>query len=230
MRDAAEAGADSLLIADVPALEAEPLRPRDGAGGDRAGADRRCQHARADAAAHRELVEGLHLLRQPRGHHRHARRRRIRRRTDPPRCKPQARRHPSSASESPSPSMSAPRSTAGARGVICGSAIVDLAVARRRCRGICPHAERVATRNESLRNELNRLCSEGDDLMAARPIWRGQIRLALVSIPVELYSGDQERRADPVPPGARADRQADQIREGRARHRPGRPRRDRQGL
>jgi DNA end-binding protein Ku len=32
---------------------------------------------------------------------------------------------------------------------------------------------------------LNRL--EGDELMAARPIWRGQIRLALVSIPVELY-------------------------------------------
>ena len=31
--------------------------------------------------------------------------------------------------------------------------------------------------------------------MAARPIWRGQIRLALVSIPIELYSGDQERRA-----------------------------------
>ncbi|MDQ3483119.1 MAG: Ku protein, partial [Pseudomonadota bacterium] len=24
--------------------------------------------------------------------------------------------------------------------------------------------------------------------MAARPIWRGQIRLALVSIPIELYS------------------------------------------
>jgi DNA end-binding protein Ku len=36
---------------------------------------------------------------------------------------------------------------------------------------------------------LNRLCSiQGDDIVAARPIWRGQIRLALVSIPVELYS------------------------------------------
>jgi DNA end-binding protein Ku len=33
---------------------------------------------------------------------------------------------------------------------------------------------------------LKRL-GEGDEFMAARPIWRGQIRLALVSIPVELY-------------------------------------------
>jgi len=33
---------------------------------------------------------------------------------------------------------------------------------------------------------LNR-SDKGDDFMAARPIWRGQIRLALVSIPVELY-------------------------------------------
>ena len=31
--------------------------------------------------------------------------------------------------------------------------------------------------------------------MAARPIWRGQIRLALVSIPVELYSATKSGAA-----------------------------------
>jgi DNA end-binding protein Ku len=35
---------------------------------------------------------------------------------------------------------------------------------------------------------LNRPRNEEDGIMAARPIWRGQIRLALVSIPVEIYS------------------------------------------
>ena len=46
MRDAAEAGADSLLIADVPALEAEPFTREMAQAGHRAGADRRRQHAR----------------------------------------------------------------------------------------------------------------------------------------------------------------------------------------
>jgi len=31
--------------------------------------------------------------------------------------------------------------------------------------------------------------------MAARPIWRGQIRLALVSIPIELYSATKSGAA-----------------------------------
>src|SRR5215204_2856449 len=48
-----------------------------------------------------------------------------------------------------------------------------------------PHAER----NESLVSVLNRpvLRLESLDMAAARPAWRGQIRLALVSIPVEIY-------------------------------------------
>jgi DNA end-binding protein Ku len=35
---------------------------------------------------------------------------------------------------------------------------------------------------------LTRRLTDGGKLMVARPIWRGQIRLALVSIPVEIYS------------------------------------------
>src|SRR5215204_7114536 len=48
-----------------------------------------------------------------------------------------------------------------------------------------PHAER----NESLVSVLNRpvLRLESLDMAAARPAWSGQIRLALVSIPVEIY-------------------------------------------
>src|ERR687897_842377 len=48
-----------------------------------------------------------------------------------------------------------------------------------------PHAER----NESLVSVLNRpvLRLESLEMAAARPSWRGQIRLALVSIPVEIY-------------------------------------------
>lgn len=35
--------------------------------------------------------------------------------------------------------------------------------------------------------------------MAARPYWKGQIRLVLVSIPVEVF-GDKERRDDCLQP------------------------------
>src|SRR5918995_5544549 len=46
-----------------------------------------------------------------------------------------------------------------------------------------------AERNESLVSVLNRpvLRLESLDMAAARPAWRGQIRLALVSIPVEIF-------------------------------------------
>ena len=76
MRDAAEAGADSLLIADVPALEAEPFaREMEQAGIEPvliAAANT------PDATLERiaQPLKSLHLLRQPSRHHRHARRRR----------------------------------------------------------------------------------------------------------------------------------------------------------
>ena len=47
--------------------------------------------------------------------------------------------------------------------------------------------------------------------MAARPYWKGQIRLALVSIPVEIYSATRSGATDRLQPDPRAVGQADQI-------------------
>ncbi len=102
------------------------VRARDGAGGHRAGADRRRQHARRrrsrGSQAFRKLtliasaepgITGTHAGGEfDRGTDRAARRRR-------------ALRRRFSASEFRRPSTSARRSTPGAAGVICGSAIVD---------------------------------------------------------------------------------------------------------
>ena len=66
--------------------------------------------------------------------------------------------------------------------------------------------------------------------MAARAYWQGQIRLALVSIPVEIYSASKTGREDQLQPDPRAQRQAHLLRKSRRGHRPGRPRRDHQGL
>ena len=77
MRDAAEAGADSLLIADVPALEASLRLEMEQAGIEPVLIAAANTPGR-DAGAHRAAVEGLHLLRQSRGDHRHARGRPVR--------------------------------------------------------------------------------------------------------------------------------------------------------
>ena len=127
MREAAEAGADSLLIADVPALEAEPFVREMEQAGTRAGADRRSQHARADARAHRKPFESLHLLRQPSRHHRHSRRRPVRSRSWSSGSKQAGAPPPVFGFGISTPEHVRAALEAGAKGVICGSAIVDLA-------------------------------------------------------------------------------------------------------
>ena len=69
MRRAAAAGADSLLIADVPALEAEPFVGEMSPSGARAGADRGGKHARGNPLEDCPPVARLHLLCQPIGDH-----------------------------------------------------------------------------------------------------------------------------------------------------------------
>ncbi len=78
IRDAADAGADSLLIADLPALEAAAVHARDGTGGDRARAHRRRKHAGLNSEAYRKPFKSLHLLREPSRHYRHSCRRPVR--------------------------------------------------------------------------------------------------------------------------------------------------------
>ena len=66
--------------------------------------------------------------------------------------------------------------------------------------------------------------------MAARPTWRGVIKLALVSIPVEIYPATKSGKSIAFHQVHEPSGQAGPLRKGRARHRAGRPRRDPQGL
>ena len=127
MREAAEAGADSLLIADVPSLEAEPfVREADQAGLDLVliAAANTPQPALERIAS---LSKGLHLLRQP------SRASPALTRVDSSiaawsiGCGEPVLRRLSSASESRAPEHVRAALDSGAAGVICGSAIVDLA-------------------------------------------------------------------------------------------------------
>ena len=124
----AEAGADSVLVADVPLLEAAPFVRGRARGGDRAGADRRRQHAaRAARGGSPRLGARLYLLRRPRraspaptrrvrfDHERDARR--LRAAGAPP---------PIFGFGISRPDHVRAALEAGAAGVISGSAIVDL--------------------------------------------------------------------------------------------------------
>ena len=148
MRDAAEAGADSLLIADVPALEAERFTREMAQAGIEpvliAAANTPEPTLRRIASA----VEGLHLLRQPRRDHRHPRRRPVRRGADRPRSTQAGAPPPIFGFGISTPEHVRAALAAGARGVICGSAIVDLA-ARGGDVAAFVRTLKDATRNES---------------------------------------------------------------------------------
>ena len=65
---------------------------------------------------------------------------------------------------------------------------------------------------------------------ASRPIWKGQIRLSLVSIPVELFSATKTTEKIAFRQIHEPTGQADPLPESGHRHRPGRHRRDPEGL
>ena len=140
MRDAAEAGADSLLIADVPALEAEPfVREMEQAGIEPvliAAANTPEATLRRIAGlskaytycVSRTGITGTHAGGQFDGELN----RRLRSVGAPP---------PVFGFGISAPDHVRAALAAGAKGVICGSAIVDCARARRRRRGICSLAQ-----------------------------------------------------------------------------------------
>ena len=128
MRDAAEAGADSLLIADVPSLEAEPLaREMEQAGIEPvliAAANtpaRRLRRIAGLSKAYTYCVSRAGITGTHAGGEFDAGSDR------PPEAK-RARRPPSSGSESPRPNMS--------RGAPCGREGGDLRLGNRRIRGV----------------------------------------------------------------------------------------------
>ena len=190
-------GADSLLVADVPALEAEPFAAAARAGGHRPGADRRPQHARRNARADRARLAAATPIASPR------------RASPAPTPKAQfdralfdalARGRRAAAGArlrhlQPGPCPRGARRRARRASSAARRSSTSAADGERRRATSSPRS-RHATRNDSARAMIESPPKMETADMAARPIWRGQIRLALVSIPVEIYSGDQERRDD----------------------------------
>ena len=210
MREAAEAGADSLLIADVPSLEAEPFVREMDQAGHRAGVDRRRRTRRTRPSSASQAFQKPTLIASAEpaspaltqaGSSIAGLVDRLQRAGAPP---------PVFGFGISTPEHVRAALAAGAKGVICGSAIVELA-ARGGDVVNFVRSLKASQRRERLGAAMIESPRQGDVSMAARPIWRGQIGWRLVSIPVELYPGDQERRPDPVPPGPRAVGQAHQI-------------------
>jgi tryptophan synthase alpha chain len=231
MREAAVAGADSLLIADVPALESEPfvsemehvgLEPVLIAAPNTPDATlaRIAQLSRAYTyCVSRSGITGTHSEGQFDG----KLIARLREFGAPP---------PIFGFGISRPEHVRAALNAGAAGVICGSAIVDLA-SRDGKLAKAVDLLKAATLNDKVRNDsgaqrLNR--PEKERVYAGASNLAGSNSPGLGVHPGRDFSGDEKRRRDPVPPGARTDGKADQVREGGAGPRTGRPRRDRQGL
>ena len=167
MRDAAEAGADSLLIADVPALEAEPLRRQMEQAGIEpvliAAANTPDAHSQRIATlskaytycVSRAGITGTHAG----GQFDAGLIDRVKAAGAPP---------PVFGFGISEPEHVRAALAAGAKGVICGSAIVDLVARRERRRKLCPVIESSYTERLGARNELNPPTKESCDGCATR--------------------------------------------------------------